>query len=193
MLKVQSWIRNFFWSGDPLKRGSSLVVWDTCCLPLDQGGLGLKDLTKFNRALLLKNCWRIINASSPSAVSLRSRFFSSDLQVLSYYQQSSIWLGVKKFWNRFCSKLHWLVGDGNSIDFCTDNWLGVPIAGLHTISAASKSIMPVKVSGAIKDKQWSLPPLFTFFFPDIATRINEIQLPLDNVKDQVVWSDNPKT
>ncbi|KAL6213637.1 hypothetical protein ACLB2K_013084 [Fragaria x ananassa] len=54
-------------------------------------------------------------------------------------------LGVKKFWNGFYSELHWLVGDGKSIDFCSDNyWLGTPISSLHHISSVSKSLMPDK-------------------------------------------------
>ena len=35
LLKVQRWTRNFFWTGDPLKRGATLIAWSQCCLPKD--------------------------------------------------------------------------------------------------------------------------------------------------------------
>ncbi|KAK9941648.1 hypothetical protein M0R45_007349 [Rubus argutus] len=57
LLKVQCWVRNFFWSGDPLKRGSTLLSWKLCCSPKNCGGLGLRNLFTLNRGLLLQRCW----------------------------------------------------------------------------------------------------------------------------------------
>ncbi|XP_062028777.1 uncharacterized protein LOC133744735 [Rosa rugosa] len=190
LLKVQQWTRYFFWSGDPLKKGLALIAWDTCCRPLDQGGLGLKNLFHFNRALLLKNCWNIVNSSSPSAAFLRERFFSSDLCLLQYYQRSSVWPGLKKLWDSFYASVQWLVGDGSRISFCSENWLGTPISSMHRITPVVRSLMPVKVSDFIRDKQWAIPSTFNFFFPDLASRISKVVLPLENGVDQVIWPHN---
>ncbi|PRQ24992.1 putative RNA-directed DNA polymerase [Rosa chinensis] len=190
LLKVQQWTRNFFWSGDPLKKGLALIAWDTCCRPLDQGGLGLKNLFHFNRALLLKNCWNIVNSSSSSAAFLRARFFSSDLCLLQYYQRSSVWPGFKKLWDSFYASVQWLVGDGSRISFWSDNWLGTPISSMHRITPVVRSLMPVKVSDFIRDKQWAISSTFNFFFPDLASRISKVVLPLENGVDQVIWPHN---
>ncbi|XP_024172190.1 uncharacterized protein LOC112178246 [Rosa chinensis] len=63
--EVQWWIRNFFWTGDPLKKGVALVSWDRVCQPKDKGGLGLKNLVVLNGALLLKKGWDVVSKASP--------------------------------------------------------------------------------------------------------------------------------
>ncbi|XP_062027735.1 uncharacterized protein LOC133743716 [Rosa rugosa] len=50
--------------------------------------------------------------------------------------------------------------------------------------------MPSRVSGFIKNKQWAIPPIFSFFFPDLASRISNVVLPLENEGDQVIWPSN---
>jgi hypothetical protein len=52
--------RGFLWKGEDLenvKGGRCLVNWDTCQMPKRLGGLGFKDLDKFNRALRLRWLW----------------------------------------------------------------------------------------------------------------------------------------
>ena len=37
------------------------VKWETICLPKNKGGLGIKDINKFNLALLTKWKWNLFN------------------------------------------------------------------------------------------------------------------------------------
>ena len=52
--KIVTIQRNFLWGGDIEANKIPWVKWDTICLPKNKGGLGIKDLIKFNEALLGK-------------------------------------------------------------------------------------------------------------------------------------------
>ena len=55
---------DFLWGGVSLDRKIHLVNWDTGCLSKGNGGLGIRSLSIFNRALLGNGygdfSWRII-------------------------------------------------------------------------------------------------------------------------------------
>ena len=50
--------RGFLWGGGALERKIHLVRWELVCLEKDNGGLGVKNLSILNKALLCKWSWR---------------------------------------------------------------------------------------------------------------------------------------
>jgi hypothetical protein len=58
--KMDRFRRNFLWRGNDyenVKGGHCLVNWQKCTRPKRLGGLGIKDLEKFSRALMLRGLW----------------------------------------------------------------------------------------------------------------------------------------
>lgn len=50
---IDSWIRNFIWSGNNDKRKIVTVAWNQICAPLKDGGLRLKSVRAMNDAATL--------------------------------------------------------------------------------------------------------------------------------------------
>ena len=59
--KIVSIQRNFLWGGHQEANKIPWVKWDKVCLPKNKGGLGIKDLSLFNEALLGKWGWQLAN------------------------------------------------------------------------------------------------------------------------------------
>ena len=56
--EIEFFMRDFLWEGCDGKVGDHLVAWKKVCLPKVHGGLGMGDLVKRNKSLLLKWLWR---------------------------------------------------------------------------------------------------------------------------------------
>nr|GEY02089.1 hypothetical protein [Tanacetum cinerariifolium] len=53
-------MRSFLWCQDR-RKGKSKVAWELVCLPRDKGGLGLRRLDCFNKALIASHLWKLIS------------------------------------------------------------------------------------------------------------------------------------
>ncbi|GAV87812.1 hypothetical protein CFOL_v3_31238 [Cephalotus follicularis] len=49
-------LRDFLWGGPSRAK----VKWKEVCKPLQEGGLGIKDMKTWNKALLLKQIWQVL-------------------------------------------------------------------------------------------------------------------------------------
>ncbi|GJV03208.1 RNA-directed DNA polymerase, eukaryota, reverse transcriptase zinc-binding domain protein [Tanacetum coccineum] len=52
-------LKGFLWSQGELSKGKAKVAWRNICSPKNQGGLGLKDLVLWNKAMIIKHLWYI--------------------------------------------------------------------------------------------------------------------------------------
>ncbi|KAK9282955.1 hypothetical protein L1049_011180 [Liquidambar formosana] len=52
--QLQTWIRNFIWSGNADQKKLIIVAWSRTCALKDEGGIGVHDLKTLNHALMLK-------------------------------------------------------------------------------------------------------------------------------------------
>ncbi|KAL0295721.1 UNVERIFIED_CONTAM: Retrovirus-related Pol polyprotein from type-2 retrotransposable element R2DM [Sesamum angustifolium] len=54
-------LRTFLWKGNSAS-GYPKVAWEAVCRPIDEGGLGIKDILALNRALMSKHLWAVIKS-----------------------------------------------------------------------------------------------------------------------------------
>jgi hypothetical protein len=109
------------------------MSWERMGVAKEVGGLGFRDLVIFNKALLAKQGWRILqNPESLSARLLKAKYFSN-----STFMEVPIGARVSFVWRSICNAkellsqgLLWGVGDGHSIKIYGDRWLPTPITHL---------------------------------------------------------------
>ena len=58
LTSMEKLMRDFLWDGGDLLGGEHLVEWKVVCLAKDKGGLGIDNLEKRNKSLLMKWFWR---------------------------------------------------------------------------------------------------------------------------------------
>lgn len=67
MLKdLKSIMSKFLWKGPSLLKYDAKVAWSKISLPLSEGGLAIKHLEDWNKALIIMQLWRIFNPNHNS-------------------------------------------------------------------------------------------------------------------------------
>jgi hypothetical protein len=89
--------RSFLWKGENLgkvKGGHCLVNWKTCISPKSLGGLGIKNLVKFSKALRLRWLWHQWDPTEKPWKSLLKVFDPIDSQL--FFNSTTIQVGNGK-------------------------------------------------------------------------------------------------
>ncbi|KAL5180582.1 putative ribonuclease H protein [Glycine soja] len=124
--------RQFLWGGNLEGKKIAWIAWNQVCAPREKGGLGIKDMKAFNRALLIKWKWlmfhqqhhlwsRILTSKYRGWRGLEEgppkQIFSSSWSDLRSIIHHSSMVAVNK-------QFRWKLGSGDQILFWEDSWVG---------------------------------------------------------------------
>ncbi|KAL0349699.1 UNVERIFIED_CONTAM: hypothetical protein Sradi_4119100 [Sesamum radiatum] len=60
---VEKRMRHFLWKGNSAV-GYPKVAWSEVCRPMEEGGLGIRDILALNKALMSRHLWKVIRNQS---------------------------------------------------------------------------------------------------------------------------------
>ncbi|GJS40480.1 putative reverse transcriptase domain, reverse transcriptase zinc-binding domain protein [Tanacetum coccineum] len=61
MLELEQLMRGFLWCQGEMKKGKAKVAWEVVCFPKREGGLGIRCLEFFNKALITSYIWSLLS------------------------------------------------------------------------------------------------------------------------------------
>lgn len=123
--RIEKLCSRFLWTGDVESAHGTKVAWTVCCLPKEEGGLGLRRFTTWNSVLSLRFFWLLVSDSQSLWVKWHRHHHIKDASIwLMKQKPSNSWtwnalLGLKHLAERFVS---YKVNNGLTTKFWLDAW-----------------------------------------------------------------------
>ena len=178
--EIETMIRKFWWGYSGDCRKVHWVKWERLCQAKEAGGMGFKEIEKFNEALLAKKVWQMLeNLESLCHRVFKARFFPdcSILEATSSTNGSYAWKSILGARDVVRKGMGWRIGDGKLVSIKEDKWL--PDKVYRTVSSPLPSIPPdAKVSTLIdtETRAWKEEEVKHMFLPHEAKNILSIPL-----------------
>jgi hypothetical protein len=106
-----------------------------------KGGLGFLDLVIFNKALLAKQGWRLMqDPDSVAGKILKAKYFpqTSFLEAKLGSKPSYVWMSIFNARGLLVEGLQWRVGDGRLIKILGEKWLPTPSS--YSVQSTPRSL-----------------------------------------------------
>jgi hypothetical protein len=192
-LELNRMMQKFWWGHMEKSSKIHWCSWEKLGKSKAIGGLAFRDLRLFNKALLAKLGWRLLNQpSSIIAQILKAKYFphSSFLDSNLVNRLSFIWRSMFGAKELLKEGLIWRVGDGRSIKVWGDRWLPTPVT--HAVQTPINNLADTSMVEMLIDKEqggWNSTLVQNIFSPVEAEVI--LNLPLSPLysPDRLTWKD----
>ena len=188
---IEALIRKFFWAQRGDSRKIHRIKWQELCKPKSQGGMGFKDLSLFNDALLAKQTLRLLHDEHSLFYRMfKPKFFldCSIMQAKAPSNASYAWRSIIRGREVIRKGAQWRIGDGHSVRIWGDRWI-LEINNPKIISPILYGQEDARVSCLIDQhqKMWRDDILEHSFYEFEANLIRKIPLCKSQQQDVLIW------
>ncbi|KAA3479552.1 reverse transcriptase [Gossypium australe] len=188
--ELENIFAKYWWQHDKGRKGIHWCQWKFMCRSKEEGGMGFRNMAKFNISLLAKQGWRIMNNTESLVTKvLKAKYFpdeqflNSRLGNSSSYTWKSIWATKDVLRNG----LIWRASTGSNISINYDAW--IPNASNFRLSTEVESMRDHFVNTLIDDNEriWKEDLIEDTFAEEDAVRILQISLADIPHDDYLAW------
>jgi len=189
--EMERMCKNFWWGQVGDENRMALISWDSMSKPKQEGGLGFRNFSCFNRALLAKQGWRLIQyPESLAAQVLKAKYYprSSFWEATGGHQPSFTWRSLLKGRELLKEGCYWRVGNGTRIKIWKDKWL--PKSHNHLVHSTPRDLPAEANVSALIDhvnRAWRVQTIRQIFSHAQAEEIISIPLSNTDLQDELMW------
>jgi hypothetical protein len=177
--KMRATIANQWWGIEEGKKKLHWRSWEWLSTPKSLGGMGFRDLTLFNQAMLGRQGWRLLTEpTSLCARVLKGRYFPyTDFWHAPRPRSASYtWRSILFGRDLLLKGVQWGIGDGKSVKINSDPW--IPGRPPYMLKPVKKIPDVATVSCLIDDETgcWIEETVNAFFDSETAQQILQIHI-----------------
>ncbi|GAU40629.1 hypothetical protein TSUD_190060 [Trifolium subterraneum] len=196
---IEKMINAFWWRSGTINnnnnnnKGIHWLAWERLACPKAHGGLGFRNFEAFNRAMVAKQAWNIVqNPNLLVAKLIKARYFprSSLFETPLGYNSSFAWRSMWHARQILSLGCRWRIGSGENIRVMHDPWLRGKV-NKWVSSPQPAGVYQLSVIDLLHEnyKAWNIVKVRNFFSGDVAERILETPLVNSVREDKVVWEE----
>lgn len=132
--KIEMIQRRFLWLGVEERKTMTLIKWETVCTMKREGGLGIRRIKMFNKALVEKMGWFLLEGEKDWVQIIWAKYLNNK-DVFCFHGKKELphgfvfWNNLLKVRGTLTKGVKVIVGNGLRTDFWEDVWLtGAPLS-----------------------------------------------------------------
>ncbi|XP_040990995.1 uncharacterized protein LOC121238231 [Juglans microcarpa x Juglans regia] len=189
--EINSVISSFWWGQQNHEHIIHWISWEKLGKAKSEGGMGFRDFEAFNKAMLAKQCWGLIqHLDSLAAQVIKAKYYPSStfLEAKLGSKPSYVWRSFLAARPLIEAGSYWRIGNGNQVQIWKDRWT------LHTNpSRAQSSVRVLENNATVSNlidpvtKQWDRALVQHIFNAREADIILKTPISSLNSRDKLVW------
>jgi hypothetical protein len=189
--ELNSLMQRFWWGYKDNDRKILWMSWSKMGMSKSQRGMGFRDLVAFNKALLAKQCWRLIQfPESLTGSILKAKYYSKGnlLEANMGSRPFLVWRSLLASRDLLKEGLLWHIGDGESTRIWGDKW--IPQSSSFLIQSPCRILDPEAKVRELMDQNmggWNEALIRSIFHDYEAELICNLPCSRYRVPDKLIW------